>query len=325
MKQTKRYGKKGPSQVFDYRPLEDTTLLAFLYEILQPKSRSDIKSMLAHHHVQLNGTVVTQFDMPVKVTDTVSVNFTRPFAVVRDNRLHILYEDEWLIVVEKTAGLLSVGHAGNDEATAWSILTNYMKQKDPRSGVYVCHRLDQYTSGILVFAKDGGVQRELRYMWDRYVRERQYMAVVEGCPENEQDELRHYLIEDSKMNVHVVYPKPSAEGKPGVQQNRKNEPKLAVTRYRVERTNGKYSLLNVQIFTGRKNQIRVQLAEIGYPVAGDRKYGAKTNPCGRLMLHNSRLSLEHPSTHQILTFDLPAPKSFYKTTQSLPQPESSEG
>ncbi|MBP5323812.1 MAG: RluA family pseudouridine synthase [Bacteroidaceae bacterium] len=312
MRQTKRYGKKGPNNIFEYSPIQETTLLPFLFEVLAPKSRTDIKSMLAHHHVKLNGTVITQFDTPVKPEDVVSINFTRPFAFVKDGRLHIIYEDEWLIVVEKASGLLSVGREGSDEKTAWSILTNYMKQKDPRAGAFVCHRLDQYTSGILVFAKDGNVQRELRYQWDRYVRERCYLAVVEGCPENERDELRHYLTEDSKMNVRVANIKNSAEG--NAPQGGRVEPKLAVTRYSVEQTNGKYSLLNVQIFTGRKNQIRVQLSEIGYPVAGDRKYGAKTNPCGRLMLHNSRLSIEHPVTHEILTFNLPAPKSFYSTS-----------
>lgn len=313
MKKNKRYGKKGPNTIFDYSPEQDTTLLVFLLSVLAPKSRSDIKSMLAHNHVRLNGTVVTQFDMPVKQTDVVSINFTRPFPVVRDNRIRIIYEDEWLIVVEKASGLLSVGRAGGDEKTAWSLLTDYMKQKDPRAGAFVCHRLDQYTSGILVFAKDGNVQRELRYQWDRYVRERCYMAVVEGCPEKERDELRHYLVEDSKMNVHVAHTDGRIENK--AQQGRNGEPKLAVTRYHVEQTNGRYSLLDVLILTGRKNQIRVQLSEIGHPVAGDRKYGARSNPCGRLMLHNSRLSLEHPVTHQVLSFDLPAPKTFYSTTR----------
>lgn len=307
MKRNNRYGKKGPSQVFHYSPIEPTTLLPFLFEVLAPKSRSDIKSMLAHHHVQLNGTVVTQFDTPIKPSDRVSVNFTRPFAVIRDNRVHILFEDDYLIVIEKASGLLSVGREGCEDTTAWSLLTNYMKQKDPRHTAFVCHRLDQYTSGILVFAKDGSVQRELRYMWDRYVRERSYMAVVEGCPSEERAELRHYLFEDSKMNVHVA------------DNPERKDSRLAVTRYSVTQTNGRYSLLDVQIFTGRKNQIRVQLAEVGYPVAGDRKYGARTNPGARLMLHNNRLSLEHPVTHEILTFNLPAPKSFYSLTRpSLP-------
>lgn len=304
MKYTKRYGKKGPSQVFDYSPSQETTLLAYLFEVLAPKSRSDIKSMLAHYHVQLNGTTVTQFDTPVKPTDKVSVNFTRPFAVIRDNRIHILYEDEYLIAVEKASGLLSVGRAGKDEQTAWSLLTNYMKQKDPRSNAFVCHRLDQYTSGILVFAKDGNVQRALRYNWDNLVRERGYYAVVEGTPEREHDELRHYLIEDDAMRVHVVHT-----------DNIPQEARLAVTRYSVMQTNGHHTLLNVNIFTGRKNQIRAQLAEIGHPVAGDRKYGATTNPAARLMLHNYRLSLQHPVTHQLLTFDLPAPKTFYSSTR----------
>lgn len=299
----KLYGKKGPSQIFNYSPVEDTTLLTFLYEILAPKSRSNIKSMLAHYHVQLNGHVMTQFDTPVKTTDVVSVNFTRPFPVLKDRRVHILYEDDWLLAIEKASGLLSVGREGGEETTAWSLVTDYIKQKDSRLSAFVCHRLDHYTSGILVFTKEGAVQRELRYQWDRYVRERAYMAVVEGRPGNERSELRHYLYEDSKMNVHVA------------RNPEQRDARLAVTRYAVAQTNGRYSLLDVQIFTGRKNQIRVQLSEIGCPVAGDRKYGALTNPGGRLMLHNNRLSLEHPVTHEILTFNLPAPKTFYSLTR----------
>ena len=303
MKQ-KRYGKKGESVIFDYCPVEDTELLPFLLEVLVPKSRSDVKSMLAHYHVQVNGTTVTQFDMPLKPSDKVSVNFTRPFSVIKDKRIHILYEDEHLIAVEKASGLLSVGREGSNETTAWSLLTDYMKQKDPHSGAFVCHRLDQFTSGILIFAKDGNVQRTLRYQWDSFVRERSYYAVVEGTPANEHDELRHYLLEDNNYRIHVVH----SDRIPA-------EAKLAVTRYAVIQTNGHHSLLDVHLFTGRKNQIRVQLAEIGCPVAGDRKYGAKTNPASRLMLHNYRLSLVHPVTHELLSFDLPAPKSFYAATR----------
>lgn len=300
----KRYGKKGQPVIFDYQPTEDMTLLPFLLEVLAPKSRSDVKSMLAHYHVQVNGTTVTQFDMPLTPSDRISINFTRPFAVVRDNRVHILYEDDYLIAVEKPSGMLSVGREGGEERTVWSLLTDYMKQKDPRSTAYVCHRLDQYTSGILVFAKDGNAQRILRYQWDTFVRERGYYAVVEGVPPSEHDELRHYLLEDSAYRVHVVH----GEKIPP-------EAKLAVTRYALMQTNGHHSLLNVHLFTGRKNQIRAQLSEIGCPVAGDRKYGATTSPASRLMLHNYRLSLVHPVTHELLTFELPAPKSFYSTTK----------
>lgn len=294
----------GPSRIFDYSPVEETTLLPFLLEVMAEKSRSDVKSMLAHNHVQVNGQTITQFDTPLQPTDVVSINFTRPFAVIRDNRVHILYEDDYLIAVEKASGLLSVGRAGRNEQTAWSLLTDYMKQKDPRSTAFVCHRLDQYTSGILVFAKDYKVQHMLRDNWDNLVRERCYYAVVEGTPEAEHDELRHYLIEDDSMRVRAVHGDKIPD-----------EAKLAVTRYAVVQSNGHHALLNVNIFTGRKNQIRAQLSEIGHPVAGDRKYDALSNPASRLMLHNYRLSLVHPVTNQLLSFNLPVPKAFYSLTK----------
>lgn len=294
----------GPSRIFDYSPVEETTLLPFLLEVMAEKSRSDVKSMLAHNHVQVNGQTITQFDTPLQPTDVVSINFTRPFAVIRDNRVHILYEDDYLIAVEKASGLLSVGRAGRNEQTAWSLLTDYMKQKDPRSTAFVCHRLDQYTSGILVFAKDYKVQHMLRDNWDNLVRERCYYAVVEGTPEAEHDELRHYLIEDDSMRVRAVHGDKIPD-----------EAKLAVTRYAVVQSNGHHALLDVNIFTGRKNQIRAQLSEIGHPVAGDRKYDALSNPALRLMLHNYRLSLVHPVTNQMLSFNLPVPKAFYSLTK----------
>ena len=305
MKNNKRHGKKGPNQIFHYSPVEDTTLLNFLYTILSPKSKSDIKSMLAHHHVAVNGQPLTQFDTPLTPRDKVSVNFTRPFAVLRGGQLHIIYEDKYLVVVEKAAGLLSMGRDTNKK-TAHSLLTDYLKQKDARSTAYICHRLDQYTSGILIFAKDPDTQRELRFNWDNYVHERSYTAVVEGCPEEAQQELRHNLVENNtNMKVYVA--------------RKPDEGRLAVTRYRVVQQGDYHALLDVQIFTGRKNQIRVQLAEIGYPVAGDRKYGGRTNPIGRLMLHNHRLSIMHPVTRELLRFEAPIPASFRKVVQNREQ------
>ena len=298
MRNNKRHGKKGPNQIFHYSPVEETTLLPFLYTILAPKSKSDIKSMLAHNHVAVNGQPLTQFDTPLTPRDKVSVNFTRPFAVLRGGQLHIIYEDKYLVVVEKAAGLLSMGRDTNKK-TAHSLLSDYLKQKDARATAYICHRLDQYTSGILIFAKDPATQRELRYNWDNYIRERSYTAVVEGCPEEEYQELRHYLVENNtNMKVYVA--------------RKPDEGRLAVTRYRVVQANDYHALLDLQIFTGRKNQIRVQLADIGHPVAGDRKYGGHTNPIGRLMLHNHRLAIVHPITGQLLRFEAPIPASFRK-------------
>ncbi len=302
MKNHKRHGKKGPNQIFHYSPVEETTLLPFLYTVLAPKSKSDIKSMLAHHHVAVNGQPLTQFDTPLTPKDKVSINFTRPFAVLRSGQLHIIYEDKYLVVVEKAAGLLSMGRDTNKK-TAHSLLTDYLKQKDARATAYICHRLDQYTSGILIFAKDPDTQRELRYNWDNYIRERSYTAVVEGCPTEPQQELRHYLVENNTNMMVYVARKP-------------DEGRLAVTRYCVAQQGSYHALLDLQIFTGRKNQIRVQLADIGHPVAGDRKYGGKTNPIGRLMLHNNRLAIMHPVTRELLRFESPTPAAFRKVVQN---------
>lgn len=276
---------------------EPGQLLPFLFAKLAPRSRSEIKSYLIHGNVLHNGNVTTQFDEQLQSGDELVINFTRPFPVLRNRMVRLIWEDNDLVVIEKKSGLLTVPTGPNRrEKTAQEIVDDYIYAEDGRSHAYVCHRLDQYTSGILIFAKNAQVQQILRNEWNVHVVERKYTAICEGYPEKEEGEVRSYLVENKAMTVYST--------------NNPEEGKLSVTRYKVVKRLGDYCMMDIQILTGRKNQIRVHMHDLGCPIAGDRKYGAQSNPCGRLMLHNHVLQFIHPVTHENLRFELPLPNEF---------------
>lgn len=299
MRHNNNRGKHVPRKDYieTYTIDEPSQLLAFLYEKLAPRSRSEIKSYLVHNQVMHNGQPTKQFDEQLQHGDEVVINFTRPFATMTNRMVHLIYEDPDIVVIEKQSGLLTVP-TGPDrrEKTAQKIVDEYVYAQDGRSHAYVCHRLDQYTSGILIFVKNSQVQQTLRDNWSSYVVERLYMAICEGVPQPEEGEVRSYLVENAAMKVYST--------------DDPTKGKLSVTRYKVNKVRGDYSQVDIQILTGRKNQIRVHMSELGCPVAGDRKYGAVSNPCGRLMLHNYALQFIHPVTRENLRFELPLPKNF---------------
>ena len=285
-----------PDQIEEYRPKEQTTLLKFLNVVLAGRSNTTIKGYLKRQHCMINGVPTTQYNAPIGPEDVLSINLTRPYVTFQNRMVNLLYEDDDLIVVEKKSGLLSVGVPNNREYTCQGIVERYIQRCYGHGHAYIVHRLDQYTSGILIFAKNRETMNLLRDAWNNYVVERRYVAVVEGVPEKEEGECVSYLTEN---DAHRVYSTDIPE-----------DGKLAVTRYKVIKTKGNYSMLDILILTGRKNQIRVHMSEMGHPVAGDKKYEAKTNPCGRLMLHNSVLQFLHPRTHRQMRFELPIPKCF---------------
>lgn len=286
-----------PDHIERYIIDEPCQLLDFMYKTLAPRSRSEIKSYLVHNQVQHNGETTTQFNVQLQHEDEVVINFSRPFASLTNRMVRLIYEDPDIVVIEKQSGLLTVpAGPARREKTAQKIVDEYVYAQDGRSHAYVCHRLDQYTSGILIFAKNSQVQQMLRDSWSTYVVERRYMAICEGVPEKEEGEVRSYLVENSAMKVYST--------------NDPEKGKLSVTRYKVNKVSGGYSQIDIQILTGRKNQIRVHMSDLGCPVAGDRKYGAQSNPCGRLMLHNYVLQFIHPVTKENLRFELPLPKNF---------------
>lgn len=285
-----------PDTVRNFTSSTDTTLLPFLLENMPERKRTGVKELLKYNQVMVDGEVTTQFDTPVKQGTKVSVNLTRPFVVFYNRRLKLVYEDDDIIVVNKGYGLLSVGTDKVRQGTAYSILREYLKTKDPRNKLFIVHRLDQHTSGLMVFAKSIQAKENLQHNWNNMVLRRQYVCVVEGKVTPPDGVVNTLLAENSQHIVYVT-----------------DDPKLgkpAMTRYSTLEAGNGYTLLEVQLETGRKNQIRVHMKEIGHPIAGDRRYGAKTSPISRLALHALTLRFVHPITRKLMDFTTPIPASF---------------
>lgn len=277
---------------------QEATLLPFLFELLKEQSKTSVKALLSRGQILVNQLVTTQFDTPLHAGDVVTISYNRRKVVFNNPLLNIIYEDDAVIVVNKREGLLSVSTAKVRERTAFHILSDYLKKSDPRNKLFVLHRLDRDTSGLMMFAKTRAIQEKMQSNWNEMITERTYVAVVEGRPEKNSDLITTQLKENAEARVYVV-----AEGG-----------KDAITRYNLLRTNDKYSLLELNLETGRKNQIRAQMEYIGHPIAGDYKYGAETDPTGRLMLHAQRLYFIHPETGEEMRFDTRIPDSFKSLT-----------
>ncbi len=268
------------------------TLLPFLRAAVRDKSRNSVKSLLTRGQVQVDGQTVTRHDHPLLPGQTVTI---LP-AALRAAALPfpLLYEDERLLVIDKPAGLLSMASDREKERTAYRMVTQYVREGDPSGRVFIVHRLDRDTSGVLLFAKDEAAKRAFQDHWETVVRRRGYVAVVEGAPPRAADTVRTLLRENAAHKVYSV----------------RSGGKEAVTHYHTLRSGRDYSLLELELATGRKNQIRVHLSELGCPVAGDRTYGAATDPLGRLCLHAHELAFTHPLTGVETVFRAPLPRGF---------------
>ncbi len=292
--------KRAP-KTFEYKVGAEQPLLPFLLSNSK-KSRNAVKGILTRGQVTVNGTVTTKHDHPLRSGDTVEILTNE--AAKQDSELlglSILYEDEALIVIDKEAGLLSMAAKDKKEMTAYSELSAYVRKENRSNRVYIVHRLDRETSGILLFAKSEDVKKQLQDNWETAVIERGYVALVEGKVRQESGEIVSWLKETRTFKV---YSNPTDNGG-----------QKAITRFRRLQMNAQYSLLELKLATGRKNQIRVHMEEIGHPVAGDKKYGAATNPLKRLGLHAAKLSIIHPITKEQHTFISDPPSSFYKRSK----------
>jgi len=223
-------------------------------------------------------------------------SFKRPPRRFQPKGLSVLYEDHDIVVVDKAGGLLTVSTDRGDRNTAYYLLTDYVRKGNPKSGkrVFIVHRLDRDASGVLVFAKHVQAKQHLQGEWSQF--EKRYNAIVVGRPPKEADVITSYLAENRAHRVYSV-------------TNRKHG-KLARTGYRVVSTSKRYSLLEIDLFTGRKNQIRVHLSELGCPVVGDRKYGTTVKGTKRLALHAATLTITHPHSREPMTFTAPTPSWF---------------
>lgn len=273
-------------------------LLRTVQALCPDRKRTTVKDWLRLGQIMLNGAVSTQFDAPVRPGDRIAVNTSRQWQVFSNPRLRIVYEDDDIIVVDKGYGLLSMGNERVKDGTAYSLLKDYVKRKDPGNKIFIVHRLDQHTSGLMMFAKSVEAKNAMQHNWNNMVIDRRYAAIVEGRPEKEEGEVRSFLAENSE---HVMYSTDSPD-----------EGKLAITRWKALKSRNGYTLMDVSLDTGRKNQIRVHMAQLGHPIAGDSKYGAKTSPIHRLALHARTLRFIHPMTRRDMNFSIPLPSSFTK-------------
>lgn len=277
-------------------------LLEFLLIHIKSKGRNAIKSMLSHEQIHVDGRAVTAYNEPLQPGQIVTVHKERPAESFPFAGLSILHEDEHLIVIQKDAGLLSIASDKESELTAYRQLTAHVRLTDPKVRIFVVHRLDRDTSGVMMYAKRQEVQQTLQQNWNESVLERTYIALVEGKVKKEEGMISSWLKETKTLKM---YSSPH----PGDGQH-------AVTHYKVIKTGQGYSLLQVRLETGRKNQIRVHMEDIGHPIVGDKKYGSKSRAIGRLGLHASVLAFTHPVTGQVMRFESKIPKAFTNLVQA---------
>ena len=243
-------------------------LLEFLFENVN-NSKNNIKSFLKNGKVYVNGKIETKYDFKLKVGFRVVIKLFH-------TNLDILYEDNDLLIVNKPSGLLTVSTEKEGDRTLYKEVSSYVKENNKKMKIFIVNRLDKDTSGIVVFAKSEKVKFAFQSKWNDIVTTRKYAVVVEGKTD-ERGVIKSYLNENKE---HMVY-----SGKKG---------KFSVTKYERVKYNEKYSLLFVYLLTGRKNQIRVHMKDIGHLVVGDKKYGSKLNPVNRLMLHCMEIDFSNP-------------------------------
>jgi 23S rRNA pseudouridine1911/1915/1917 synthase len=293
-KNSKKPAVAKPNRVFEVT--EETTLMVFLLEKLKPKSRQYIKTVLQNGQILVNGESTTQFNTPLVAGHKVELTAERPVKIPTYRGLRIIFEDEYLVVVDKQEGILSIATEKQKLNTIYSTLSTHIKKEDPSNRIFVVHRLDRETSGLMMFAKSEKVQELLQKDWNETILERSYLAVTEGRVEKPEGTIVSYLAENKALMVYST--KDTLLGK------------QAITHYKTLQSTGKHSLLQVNLETGRKNQIRVHMADIGHPLVGDAKYGAKKDPIGRLGLHAWVLNFVHPMTGENMHFETPIPGRF---------------
>lgn len=288
------YNKK--NDYAQYVAQEDDTLLSWLLANLK-ESRSKVKATLQGRGIKVNGKQVTQFDFPIHKGDNISISRSKKNDQFKSRYLSIVYEDKYLVVIEKNVGILSMA-AGHSSLNVKTILDDYFRRTRQRCTAHVVHRLDRDTSGLMIYAKDMQTEQILEHDWHNIVYDRRYVAVVSGEMEDNEGTIANWL-KDNKN--YVTYSSPTDNGG-----------KYAVTHFYVLNRTTEHSLVEYQLETGRKNQIRVHSADMGHPVCGDVKYGNGDDPLGRLCLHAYVLCFYHPVTHERMEFETMIPTQFRK-------------
>ncbi|TAD98333.1 MAG: RluA family pseudouridine synthase [Bacteroidetes bacterium] len=286
--------KRKPENSFEVE--KEAELLAFLLEKMPNKSRHNVKGFLTGKQVLVDGKIAKQYNYALKIGQKVSIRDTKAPEEQRYRGLTIIFEDEYLIIIEKQEGTLSISTEKDALHNAYSTLSDHVKKQDPKNRIFVVHRLDRETSGLMMFAKSQKMQKLLQESWNATIEQRTYLAVVEGYVEKNRGTIKSYLVESKAL---IVYSTKNRE-----------VGKEAITHYEVLAGTEDYTLLKVNLKTGRKNQIRVHFQDLKHSVVGDRKYGSTSDPIGRLGLHAWVLSFTHPMTGEELYFETEVPRKF---------------
>lgn len=272
-------------------------LMEFLMTVMQGISRNKVKAILTGHGISVDRKLVTQYDFPLQPGMIVRVSRHKRSTELKNKFIKLVYEDKDLVVIEKNIGILSMSSSSHQFCVK-TLLDEYFKRRHFNCTAHVVHRLDRDTSGLMMYAKNLEVKRILEENWHNIVTDRRYIAVVSGKMEREGGTISSWL-KDNK--AFITHSSPTDNGG-----------KFAVTHFHTLETKDRYSLVELKLETGRKNQIRVHMQDIGHPVVGDPKYGDGNNPIGRLGLHAFRLNFFHPITNERMEFETPYPTSFRK-------------
>ena len=300
MKNNTKSNKNNIEYTYIFTVNKSDLLLPFLLSKIN-NSRNVVKGLLSKNMVLVNGNVTRQFDYPLSKDDIVKVskhpitnskNNTSDFDVSK----YIIYEDDNYIAFNKPSGLLSI-ESDNDNESIYKYVSIYLSKEDKKNRPYILHRIDKETSGIILFTKKIELHSKLKMHWNEDVKLREYYALVEGTFKDKKGTIKTYLKENDN---HLIYSTKDPNGK------------LAITNYEVVKENSSYSLLKINIETGRKNQIRVHMKDLGHQIVGDIKYGNKNDVIGRLGLHASTFIFFDPLTNKEIKITSPVPKEFYK-------------
>lgn len=267
---------------------ENEILIEFLKKMFSNLSKNSVKSLLHNEKVFVNGNMTTKYNYELNIGDVVEIR-----EKVAKN-IDIIYEDKDIIVINKPSGLLTAATEKEKNKTAYHLVMEYLKKKNKNNRIFIIHRLDKDTSGIIMFAKNERAKHLYQDNWNDIVKKRCYYAVIDGKMENKEGTIKSYL----KENGNMVYSVKDRSGK------------LAITEYKVLKERKNICLLDINLKTGRKNQIRVHMKENKTPILGDLKYGEKSKLINRLALHAYKLELVNPVTKKLLTFEINMPNEF---------------
>lgn len=280
-----------------FKVVEPAQLIAFIMEKMHGMSRNRAKALISNRVVLVNNTITTHPLFELKPGDVVQLDRSKHKKSFHCKELDIVFEDPYLFIIDKHPGLLSMSNNSRQQ-TVQTVLNRYLEKGGGRNTSHLVHRLDRDTSGLMVYAKDVQTQQSLINSWQQLVSDRRYLALVKGEFEQTRGRIQSWLTEDKKF---ITHSSPVDNGG-----------KYAVTHYNVLASSNGYSLVECELETGRKNQIRVHMAQLGHPVVGDRKYGSDEDPMRRLGLHAYMLCFTHPVTGKHLRFETPVPYCFEK-------------